>query len=243
MESALEMKSRFEKIRATVSHRGLKGQANEEILREWLESYLPDSVSICTGEVIDSNGGRSKQVDVIAFDTATTPRYFTSGDINILPIESVYSIFEVKAYLNKQETENAFENMLAVKSLQKAAYFPTTVTTVKSVYGQPTQRWPIQFFIFAFESDELDTVLDHVQRLNSTQPIEKRIDAVCILDKGLIVNNGPDGLQPIPRPETQLIGKASDKALLTFYALVSNLLGQAISEPVCINPYLQHNKH
>jgi hypothetical protein len=241
--SASKMRSRFEEIRAAINHRGLKGQANEEILREWLVQYLPGSLSVCTGEIIDSNGGRSKQADVVVFDTATTPRYFTSGDISVLPVETVYAIFEVKSFLNKHEIENAFANMRSVKSLKKTAYFPGTVTTTKFVYGQPFQRWPLQFFIFAFESDSLDTVFSHIQKLNEEQSIENRIDAVCVLDKGLIVNSGPEGLQPIPRPETQLIAKPSSKALLTFYAIISNLLGQAVSEPVCINPYLQHIKH
>jgi len=237
------MRQRLEEIRAALSHRGLKGCANEAILSEWLEQYLPRSVSICTGEVIDSHGLRSKQADVIAFDTFTAPRYFTSGDTNVLPVEAVYSVFEVKAYLNKQEIETAFENMLAVKSLQKTAYFPTCITTTKSLYGKMSNHWPVNFFVFAFDSDGLDTIREHVESLNSRQPLDKRIDLVCSLNKGLLVNVGPDGLQPIPMPNTNLVAKQSDKALLTFYALIAGLLGQAVSEPVCIHPYLAHIRH
>lgn len=241
--SSSKMMQRLEEIRAALSHSGLKGRANEKILAEWLQQYLPPSVSICTGEVIDSHGGRSKQADVIAFDTFTAPRYLASDDTNVLPIEAVYSVFEVKAYLNKQEIEAAFKNMLTVKSLEKRAYFPGSVTTIKSLYGKTSDHWPVNFFVFAFESDGLETIRGHVDSLNSPQALEKRIDLICVLDKGLIANAGPDGLQPIPMPNTNLIAKESEKALLTFYALIAGLLGQAVSEPVCIHPYLEHIKH
>lgn len=241
--SSSKMKLRLAEIRAALNHRGLKGCANEAILSEWLEQYLPRNISVCTGEIIDSDGNRSRQSDVIVFDTATAPRFLTSGDTNVLPIECVYSVFEVKTYLNKSEIEAAFANMCSLKELKKIAYFPTTVTTTKSLYGKISERWPVNFFLFAFESDGLDTILTHVKDLNSKQPLDKRIDMVCVLDKGLIVNTGPDGLQPIPMPNTQLIAKPSSKALLTFYALISGLLAQATSEPVCVHPYLKHIQH
>ena len=171
------------------------------------------------------------------------PRFFMGSDVQVVPVECVFAVFEVKAYLNKGEIESAFENMRAAKSLQKAAYFPGPVTTTKHVYGQPTDRWPMNFFLFASESDGLDTVFEHIQRLNRASPIDRRIDSVCILDKGLVVNAGPEGIQPVPRPETTPIAKPSAKALFTFYAIISNLLSQAVSEPVCINPYISHISH
>jgi hypothetical protein len=242
--SSVQMKERLNQIRASLKHAGLKGHANEEILATWLKDYLPPSVSVCTGEVIDCHGSRSKQADVIVFDTANTPRFFSSDDIKVLPIEPVYAVFEVKAYLNKQEIEAAFGNMISVKSLKKEAYYPTCQTaTVFSQYGLSAKRWPIQFFVFAFESDGLDTIYQHVNALNAGQPLDKRIDMVCVLDKGLILNVGDEGMEPIPLPHTKLVAKSSDKALLTFYALISGLLAQATTDPVCIHPYLKHIKH
>lgn len=133
--------------------------------------------------------------------------------------------------------------MRAIKALKKIAYHPGRTTTVKNLYGSPTSYWPLQFFIFAYESDGLDTVLGHVKRLNAAQPIDPRIDMVCILDKGLIANLAPEGLEPIPRPNTELIAKESSKALLTFYSLISHLMGQAVSEPIAMHPYLRHIQH
>jgi hypothetical protein len=237
--SSKSLRSKFEEIREAVNHRGLKGNANEHIVSEFLERYLPSRIGFCTGEIIDSNGERSKQTDVLAFDAATSPKFFQSGDIKILPIESVYAVFEVKAMLNKSEIENAFSNMQRVKSLEKKAYFPNIRTgSEKLLYGKRSQHWPIQFFIFAFESDDLNTVLGHVQTLNDSQPIDKRIDTIFVLDKGLITNVSSRGLDSVPMPDTHLTSKPTENALLAFYALINTLLAQTDSEPVNINAYL-----
>lgn len=241
--SSCKLKNSLDEVRASFKHRTLKGSVNERVISEWIRPLLPGSIEVCSGEVIDSKGHRSRQVDVLLYDMATTSRFLSSESISVLPVESVFAAIEVKTYLNKTEIENAFENMKAIKALEKLAYHPNRAITIKSLYGKTTSYWPIQFFIFAYESDGLDTVLEHIERLNSSQPIEKRIDMVCVLDKGLIVNNGPEGLQPIPMPDTQLLAKSSSKALLTFYALMAHLLGQAISEPIAMHYYLSHIEH
>lgn len=241
--SASKLKHELAEARAAVQHRSLKGSLNEQAVADWLKPMLPGAIDVCTGEVIDSEGGQSKQVDVLLYDVATTPRFLSRGNINVLPVESVFAVIEVKTYLNKTEVENAFENMRAVKSLKKVAYHPGRANTVKKLYGQSTEHWPLQFFIFAYESDSLETIRGHVERLNAGQPINQQIDMVCVLDKGLLVNLAESGLEPIPMPGTKLVAKESSKALLTFYALISHLLGQADSEPIATHHYLRHIQH
>ncbi len=241
--SATKLTAALAEARAALQHRGLKGSVNEQAVAEWIKPLLPGAVDVCTGEIIDSEGGRSKQVDVLLYDSATTPRFLSRGNINVLPVEAVYAVVEIKTYLNKGEIEAAFENMKAVKALKKRAYHPGRATTSKSLYGCHTDYWPLQFFLFAYESDSLDTVLEHVKQLNVGQPIDQQIDMVCVMDKGLIVNLAPEGLQPIPMPNTQLIAKESSKALLTFYTLLAHLMGQATSEPIAMHYYLAHISH
>ncbi|AAQ60496.1 DUF6602 domain-containing protein [Chromobacterium violaceum] len=241
--STSRLQASLDEARAAVEHRTIKGHLNEIAVANWIRPLLPGSVGVTTGEVIDSEGGRSRQVDVLLYDIATTSRFLSRGDADVLPIESVYGAIEVKTYLNKAEIENAFENMKAIKALKKIAYHPNFVSTTKYLYGRESMYWPQQFFVFAYESDGLDTVLGHVERLNNTQPIDQRIDLVCILDKGLIINLAPEGLQPIPMPNTKLIAKPSSKALLTFYSVLGHLMGQAVSEPIAMHAYLKHLQH
>ena len=241
--SSIKLTAELQECRAALEHRGLKGTATEGALAEVLRGYLPGSIEVCTGEVIDSKGGRSRQADILLFDGATAPRIFSRDNISVLPVEAVYAAIEVKTYLNKQAIEEAFENMKAFKQLDKSAFHPGRATTNKLLYDMPSEHWPVQFFIFAYESDSLETVLGHVARLNADQPIHQQIDLVCILDKGLILNVDHNGIHPMPLPSTKLIAKPSSKALLTFYTVLIHLYGQAVSEPIFMAAYLKHIQH
>lgn len=126
--SASKLKASLDEARAAVTHRGLKGSLNEIAFAEWLRPYLPGALETSAGEVIDSIGSRSRQVDVIVYDAVTTPRFLSRGGIDVLPVEPVFAVIEVKTHLNKAEIENAFENMKAVKTLQKRAYHQPSMT-------------------------------------------------------------------------------------------------------------------
>ena len=242
--SSAELKAALDKTRASFQHRGLKGTLNENAFAEWLRSYLPRTLDVSAGELIDSLGGRSRQVDVVIYDAATTPRFLSREGISVIPIEPVYGVIEVKTYLNKQEIENSFENMSSIKSLQKLAYHKASViTNTFRLYGVENAHWPVQFYIFAYESDGLDTVLSHVSRLNNSRPLHQQIDGVCVLDKGLVLHSGPTGIQPVPMPNTTMGFKESSKALLTFYTLIAHTYGQAVTERFSIHHYLAHIKH
>ena len=83
-------------------------------------------------------------------------------------------------------------------------------------------------------------MLGHVERLNGSQEIHKRIDMVVVLDKGLVANVSPRGLDALPMPDNHLIAKPTDNALLAYFALLHTLFAQTYSEPVNINEYLRH---
>ncbi len=81
-EVSKTMRSDFERARKAIEkHPGLKGNSYEEIFRKFLREYLPESLDIATGLLVDSNGNFSKQLDVIISDKAKTPIFFSSGDI------------------------------------------------------------------------------------------------------------------------------------------------------------------
>lgn len=175
--SARKLRSELDEARASVQHRGLKGNLNEVAFADWLRNYLPRTLEVSTGEIIDSFGGRSRQADVVIYDAATTPRFLSRSGINVVPIEPVYGVIEVKTYLNKEEIENCFQNMDSTKKLKKTAYQDSRAEVViktTSLYGEENINWPIQFYVFAYESDGLETVLSHVNRLNSGRALSQK---------------------------------------------------------------------
>ena len=141
------MRSDFEYAQAAIKHRGLKGKANEEIFRTFLSEYLPGSLGISTGELIDANGNVSKELDVIIYDREKTPILYRNAITQIIPVECVYAVIEVKSRLTTYELEKTYQNMKMVRNLEKTAYVePSGPIIVKDeLYGSKWNIWPINY--------------------------------------------------------------------------------------------------
>src|SRR5437763_936837 len=122
-EIAQQMQSDFEKVRKAIDHPGLKGNVVEETFRTFLRNYLPQSLDVSTGILVDAEGRTSKQLDIIISDALKTPIFYKSGDMRVIPFECAYSVIEIKTFLDSKEVERAFENMKSVRALKKKAYF------------------------------------------------------------------------------------------------------------------------
>src|SRR5260370_40344766 len=96
-----QMRRDFEKARkAIVAHSGMKGAAFEDAVRGFLENYLPPSLAVCTGQLFDSTGAQSNQLDLIIYDRQATPVLYRTGEIRVIPIECAYAVIKVKAQLS-----------------------------------------------------------------------------------------------------------------------------------------------
>jgi len=232
-EVANKMRADVEAARKALTHSGLKGAQFEEVFRRFLRDYLPAALDISTGQIVDSTGAISRQLDVIISDSARTPILYRSSQARVVPAECVYTVIEVKAHLDTRDLDEALTNMDSVRSLQKRAYYsdpdPVIVRTV-SVYGKEWSIWPIQYFLFAYDSISVQSLAQHlITRYRETSaPSERRIDMICVLDKGVICNYLPDGtVDACPVPGSFVYGCETKKALLLFYTLASRYFSQA----------------
>ena len=154
------MRSDLRKARSALSHPGLKGSSFEETFRTFLRQYLPKTLDVSTGIIVDAQGNPpSRQIDVIISDAAKTPILFASGEIRVVPIECVYSVIEVKSFLDTNELKRAYENMRSLRRLEKRAYYPLDVLDYSATtYGRTWDIWPVNFFLFAFDAIDLFTL-------------------------------------------------------------------------------------
>lgn len=229
---AERMRSDLKIAREALEHRGLKGVAFEEIFREFLRPYLPRSLDISTGILVDSAGNASRQLDVIISDSAKTPIFYLVGNIRVIPIECAYAVIELKARLDSNEIDRIFENMKSVRALNKESYFVTggTIRTRLTAYGQHWSIWPTNYYVFAYSSIKLKTIAELINSKHQDDqlPCHSRIDTVCVLDKGVICNQLPDGNRDaLPIPNSKICIFETDRALLAFYTLISQYLNQA----------------
>jgi len=240
-EVSCQMKSDFAKAQKSLAHAGLKGNANEETVKKFLRQYLPKTLDINTGMLVDSAGNKSRQLDIIISDSVKTPIFFQSGETRVIPVECAYAVIEVKAFLDKAELEKAYQNMQSVKALCKKAYFPHKgdISTSITLYGKNWDYWPVHHFVFAFDSPGLESVINNLNSLQCKDEVHKRIDSICVLEKGVVLNKSHDGnFSALPSPNSTLLGSLTTKPLLLFYAITSVILNQAKMNAFNLMPYL-----
>lgn len=223
----------WEQIKSSVSHAGLKGTSLETEFKEFLRKYLPKSLEISSGIVVDSTGKESKQLDVIIHDALKTPMMFNENDVKVIPVECVYAIIEVKANIESTNTvDGIYENMKSVKDLEKTSYV-VPIGDIKMTimdYGKEWEIWPIHYFVFAIDSINLPTIVEELNKKNQEEnrEVSKRIDCICVLNKGVILNRLKNGqYSGFPEPESVMVSSNTKKPLLFFYRLISGRLFEA----------------
>ncbi|MET8256474.1 DUF6602 domain-containing protein [Micromonospora sp. NPDC005205] len=88
-----------------IGHAGEQGRENEQSLISLMARLLPKSLGIGTGIVIDADGGRSKQSDIIIFDLNNQPTIMAQTNQMLFPVENTFMVIEVKTTLNADEIE------------------------------------------------------------------------------------------------------------------------------------------
>ncbi len=226
------MRHKWKIIQLTLSQSGNKGTSLEDIVKEFLREYLPNSLAISGGEIVDTDGN-SKQLDIIIYDKAKTVKLYGDNNIKVIPIECVYAVIEVKASISSEsDIDGIIKNMESVRKLEKKAYYSidTDIVNFVNVYGEELKIWPVHYFVFAIDSMSLETLASLIDKKHKEKnlPPMKRIDTVCILNRGIIANKSQDGMyDALPNQHSQLVSIPTEKALLLFYTLVSRYLNQA----------------
>lgn len=212
---ARRMVSDFEDT-AGIKHRGSKGTAREEVLiREFLEKYVPGHVQVVhSGEIRSADGLVSSQQDVLIVDPAT-PRLYSDDDYQVIPIECVHCVGEVKSHLGCSELAKAWASSAAVKHMPKTAYRRRGDGQLGDsgrffAYGKPWRYFPTASFIFAYDSIDLEALASDMignavwaARQANGGP-EHYIDAVFVLKKGFIYWGQEGRLHTRPQPESTI---------------------------------------
>jgi len=104
------------KLAGAIGHSGEGGRARENIVRGFIRKLVAASFAVDTGFVIDSQGGISKQVDIVVYRTDFHPVLEIVGIKHFL-IESVVAIIENKARIGSMAQLNqALDNISSVKA-------------------------------------------------------------------------------------------------------------------------------
>lgn len=136
-------------------HNGLNGGARELLVRQFLRPFLPSYVGIGSGEVVNHEGIRSRQVDIILYLKENTPPYLLSDDATgLFPWECVIATIEVKSTLRFDDVIDALVNVSSVRYCEakiqdRSGAFAGDRIDPADLKGQ----CPPATFLFAFKSD------------------------------------------------------------------------------------------
>ncbi len=141
-------------INTLFRHQGLKGEGNEQVLRELLMKFIPKKYGVGTGVVIDRLGQQSKQCDIVIYDAFQYPSLLSLTSVHLFPVDIVYATIEVKTTLDSEEAKSALTNIASVKSLSVVQEQFSEVLSINGILHTTTYypRSPLGF-IFAYNSD------------------------------------------------------------------------------------------
>lgn len=178
--SQQRMVAELRSIRQAVDHGVTLGDETEVAWVKFLNIMLPDRYRVCDGFVVDANGRCSDQIDAIVFDRQYTPPLFRAENVQYVPAESVYAVFEVKQKIDANRLRNASSKVASVRRLRRTT---APVPTIGGVLG-PKNPGRIIGGILAL-SIAKRTALENTiatQMVNASE--EFRLDLGCAVDDG-----------------------------------------------------------
>ncbi|MGE1126321.1 DUF6602 domain-containing protein [Bacillus wiedmannii] len=215
------------KASKAIHHNGLKGDIRENtIITNFLKKYLPQKYNISSGIIVNSDSKQSKQQDIIIYDAFHCPLLHNEENTKIIPIENVYSTIEVKSTLTKSELKKCIKNIESVKALDTS-------------YTSPSG------FVFAYQADSsIENVCKNLIDLNAETNPKHRINAMCILDKGIITFFHKHGLSTISVSPNEnhfagAIHGQPEKNLILFYLLLMTALSSKVVTPPDLLTYAE----
>jgi len=193
------------------------GYNRELFCNKFLSRVLPPRLTVRRGEIWDSQGNRTGQLDVVILRDDTPS--LTFGEANTFLAEGVFGAIEVKSNLTTTKLQEALTTLNRVKALSLSG--DGAMITVGPVLNRPLRC------VFAYEGAEWKTLLRELAKSENAAVA----DLICILNSGALISRGLllnwEGDAPFYVCE----GKAASLAWLYFH-LVSystSFMGRTLS--------------
>ena len=193
------------------------GYNRELFCNKFLSRVLPPRLTVRHGEIWDSQGNKTGQLDVVILRDDTPS--LTFGEADAFLAEGVFAVIEVKSNLTKTELQEALTTLKRVKSLKLLG--GGAMITAGSVLNRPLRC------IFAYEGATFQTLVQELSRHENKDVA----DLICILERGAIISQGLLLKWEDNTPFYVCNGKAASLAWLYFH-LVSystSFLGRALT--------------
>ncbi|MDF7663955.1 hypothetical protein PT282_04660 [Bifidobacterium sp. ESL0763] len=176
-------------VREAFSHNGSAGTGLENIVKAFLSKLLPQKIGIVSGEAIDSNGHRSRQLDLILYDKNQMPvfMYTEFSDMALVPVEAILGVIEVKTTLTVDELKTCCTNCQSIKKLSRVAYRPQPIERKRTMGGREWNELPIYYSVFAVNS-RVNDIAGKLDDIQIETAFDRRIDSLICLNQEVDLN-------------------------------------------------------
>ena len=160
-------------------HASTTGSNREDLIKNFLKDLLPKYFQYGSGIIIDNEGNKSKQQDIIIYSPFIS---IFSAKSSIYPLDSVSGVIEVKSNLNKSELKDTMKKIALLKKM-KYSIIP------QKHHG--SWRDDVQCNIFAYEGSSPKTMIKNILEIQKEENFsdEELFDNICVNGKYLITNN------------------------------------------------------
>lgn len=117
--SSVSRNAFFDEEKGHLIHSSEFGIYREAICRDFLRFLVPRRLDLDTGFVINTNNEVSTQLDIIIFDSASTPLIQSGARQRFFPVEALCAVDEVKSKVSKQDLREALQKLTKVKVMRE----------------------------------------------------------------------------------------------------------------------------
>lgn len=163
-----------------MTHKGLKGQLREIVIKDLFRPLLPADVGVASGQIISSDDRQSREQDVVIFDKRILPPILLEQACGIFPIESVLYAIEVKSKMTANEMKKSHRSATEVMGFryQSGEY---------DDFDKPTDHivGKVISCVFAFDTDLISDIKNEIDRYDQIRGSDDpAIKAICVVGRG-----------------------------------------------------------
>ena len=108
-------------VGSALEHASTCGAASEAHWIRLFDSHLPERYRASSAFIVDSDGNRSRQIDIAIYDRFYSPLIFPYESGFLVPAESVYAVVEVKQVITRQYVRDAGLKISSVRRLTRTS--------------------------------------------------------------------------------------------------------------------------
>lgn len=184
LENCKEYLLAYSKTIGIADHKVNLGSAREALISNFLKNNLPKAVNYSTGELFDSKGEKSGQIDII-LTPSTAPQLNLFGDYNLIASDTTLGVIEVKSSLTTGNDSNgsmsgAMSNCYKVKKLSKVNRGKLQLSKSK------IHLCTVPYLIFAFTGVSSNAVLKNIEKhlTENNKTFKYAPDIIVVLEQG-----------------------------------------------------------